>query len=460
MAKRGLVTALLVMALAVTGWVAISAPTAPAARAGTLAPAAQWDLSGDRVADVVAVSSSGGLWLYPGKAGGGLGPGRELGRGWAGYDQVRVVGQFDGIGGTDLMARSRSTGALFLWPGNSGGGFAPARQIGHGWNAIRDLVAPGDWNGDGTADLVAVRSSDGTLWLYPGNGRGGFGSAGQIGHGWSGRDALLSAGDFDGDGATDLISRVVATGDLWLDRGNGRGGFDGSRSIGHGWSAMTAIAGAADANGDRRGDLLGRNAAGQLVLYRGNGSGGFSGTTLLGHGWSGMTTIGAASVRGDASLPAYSATVAAIDAATLARMRYSHRPGCPVAAADLRLLTLTYYGFDRIAHTGELVVHRTAATDITRAFGALYAARFPIQRMLLVDAYRGDDNASMAANNTSAYNCRTVAGSTSWSEHAYGLAIDVNPVHNPYVQGTTVSPPAGRAYLDRGNNRPGMIVKW
>ena len=163
-------------------------------------------------------------------------------------------------------------------------------------------------------------------------------------------------------------------------------------------------------------------------------------------------------MRGDATLPAYAAQVAVIDAATLARMQYSHRAGCPVATADLRLVKLTYYGFDRISHTGELVVHRTATTDITRAFGALYAARFPIQRMLLVDAYRGDDNASMDANNTSAYNCRTVAGTTTWSEHAYGTAIDINPVQNPYVRGTTVSPAAGRAYLDRSNDRPGMVV--
>ena len=78
--------------------------------------------------------------------------------------------------------------------------------------------------------------------------------------------------------------------------------------------------------------------------------------------------------------------------------------------------------------------------------------------MQLVDDFGGDDAASMAANNTSAFNCRRVAGSSSWSQHSYGRAIDINPVQNPYVSGSTVSPPAGGAYLDRGHIRPGMIV--
>ncbi len=88
------------------------------------------------------------------------------------------------------------------------------------------------------------------------------------------------------------------------------------------------------------------------------------------------------------------------------------------------------------------------ARDVVSVFRKLYAARWPIARMRLVDAYRGDDDRSMAANNTSAYNCRSVAGSTSWSEHAYGTAIDVNPVQNPYVQAGSVAPPSGQRYAD------------
>ena len=82
-------------------------------------------------------------------------------------------------------------------------------------------------------------------------------------------------------------------------------------------------------------------------------------------------------------------------------------------------------------------------------FGRLYAERFPIRRMEPVDVYGGNDRASMAADNTSAFNCRPVAGSDPprWSAHAYGQAIDVNTIENPYVQGSYVSPPAGAAFI-------------
>ena len=132
-------------------------------------------------------------------------------------------------------------------------------------------------------------------------------------------------------------------------------------------------------------------------------------------------------------------------------MRYSHGPGCPVPLKDLRYLRISYVGFDEQVHLGEMVIHEDHADAVTDVFEQLYDARWPIQRMRLVDDYRGDDNRSMAANNTSGYNCRRVAGSDSWSAHAYGAAIDINPVQNPYVNGTSVAPPAGRRFatIDR-----------
>jgi hypothetical protein len=139
-------------------------------------------------------------------------------------------------------------------------------------------------------------------------------------------------------------------------------------------------------------------------------------------------------------------------------MSSSWRPGCPVGLADLRLVTLAYWGFDGAAHTGELVLHRTVASRVVAAMNTLFQARFPIQRMQLVDAYGGSDDASMAANNTSAFNCRTVAGTSRWSQHAYGLAIDINPVQNPYVTSSgSASPPNGAPYVDRSQQLPGMI---
>jgi D-alanyl-D-alanine carboxypeptidase len=137
----------------------------------------------------------------------------------------------------------------------------------------------------------------------------------------------------------------------------------------------------------------------------------------------------------------------------------SWHPGCPVALDDLRVVGLTYWGFDRTAHHGRLVVHERAATRIVRVFRAVYDARFPIRRMRLVDYYGADDTRSMDANNTSAFNCRYRDGvCCTWSMHAYGKAIDVNPIQNPYVGPWGASPDAGARYLDRDRLRRGMVV--
>jgi hypothetical protein len=147
-----------------------------------------------------------------------------------------------------------------------------------------------------------------------------------------------------------------------------------------------------------------------------------------------------------------------IRAVRWAELRHSYRGGCPVGPADLRSVRLTHWGFDRRLHNGTLIVHRTVAGDVVAIFRRLYAQRFPIRRMVPVSAYRGSDHASMAADNTSSFNCRFVGGTRRWSMHAYGRAIDLNPRENPYVSGGRVSPPAGRAYLDRRRERPGVIA--
>ncbi len=115
------------------------------------------------------------------------------------------------------------------------------------------------------------------------------------------------------------------------------------------------------------------------------------------------------------------------------RLPYSWREGCPVHYRDLRLITLSYWGFDDKPHTGELVVRKTVTDDIVQVFGKLYDWRWPIRQMKLVDAYKADDFASIEADNTSAFNCRRATGSSNWSNHAYGQAIDINPRENPYV---------------------------
>lgn len=157
--------------------------------------------------------------------------------------------------------------------------------------------------------------------------------------------------------------------------------------------------------------------------------------------------------------PAYTATIQPLPARIRAWMNgESWRPGCPVPLRDLRLVTLRYWGFDRLAHMGRLVVHHDVAERIVGVFRRLYEVSFPIRRMQLVDRYGADDRTSMEHDNTSAFNCRWRAGQPGvWSQHAYGRAIDVNPVENPYVWSGGVSPGNGAPYVDRSVRRRGMI---
>jgi poly-gamma-glutamate capsule biosynthesis protein CapA/YwtB (metallophosphatase superfamily) len=169
------------------------------------------------------------------------------------------------------------------------------------------------------------------------------------------------------------------------------------------------------------------------------------------------TGAGAAGAGGGGAIriPAYTATIESVPSAVQQRMTgSSHDPArCPVELTDLRLLTMRYVGFDGRAHTGQMVVHHRHARGLVGVFRELYEARFPIRRMQLIDAYGGDDNRSMAADNSSAYNCRTVAGTSTFSDHAYGAAVDINPVENPYVTANGVLPAAGRRFVDVDRSR-------
>ncbi len=158
------------------------------------------------------------------------------------------------------------------------------------------------------------------------------------------------------------------------------------------------------------------------------------------------------------SLPAsgFVSTISDIDPVTAARMSSSWRPGCPVELTDLRYVTVTYRGFDGADHQGELVVANSVAADVVDIFTELYDAGYPIASLRLVDDFGGSDDDSMAANNSSAFNCRPVTGGGGFSEHSYGTAIDLNPVQNPYLSGSLVLPEQGRPYVDR-QPAPGVI---
>jgi len=159
-----------------------------------------------------------------------------------------------------------------------------------------------------------------------------------------------------------------------------------------------------------------------------------------------------------AATPAFVSSVGPITVELAERMIPSswHR-GCPVPLEALRHVTVSHLTFEGTVEIGELVVHADVADDVVEVFAALYTARYPVRSMRLVDDFGGDDNASMAADNTSAFNCRAITGGAAWSEHAYGRAIDLNPVENPYVLGDHVAPPAGRAFADRPD-APGVIL--
>lgn len=158
------------------------------------------------------------------------------------------------------------------------------------------------------------------------------------------------------------------------------------------------------------------------------------------------------------SLPGFTGEVLEIDESIAARMTASWRAGCPVGLDELRLLRVTHHDFAGDVAMGEIVVRHDVAADVAAVFETLFEAGYPIERMELIDVYGGDDDASMAANNTSGFNCRFVAGTSRWSEHAYGTAIDLNPLINPYVRGSRVDPPGGTAYVDRRGGDPALIT--
>lgn len=137
----------------------------------------------------------------------------------------------------------------------------------------------------------------------------------------------------------------------------------------------------------------------------------------------------------------------------------SWHAGCPVGLGDLRLLRVSYWSFSGRPRIGALLVHRDTVADLRQVFESLFAHRFPIRRMRLIDAYSANDFASIEADNTSAFNCRRATGSSEWSEHAYGRAIDINPLENPYVHADgTTSHQASVPFVDRSSIRRGMAT--
>jgi len=153
---------------------------------------------------------------------------------------------------------------------------------------------------------------------------------------------------------------------------------------------------------------------------------------------------------------AFAATVSEVPSEVAARSTW--QPACPVTLDELRYLTVAFYGFDDRVHTGELLVHADVADDVVEVFRRLFEARFPLEEVRIIRADELDLAPTGDGNTTTSFVCRPVRQGSSWSEHAYGRALDVNPFHNPYERGDVVLPELASAYLDRDRQRPGMVL--
>ena len=140
------------------------------------------------------------------------------------------------------------------------------------------------------------------------------------------------------------------------------------------------------------------------------------------------------------------------------RDRSTWSPDCPVKLAELDYVTVSFWGFDGKRHTGELLLHDSVVNTVVAAFRQLHDARFPIEEMRITRKDEMDAPPTGDGNNTGAFACRPSRGTTKWSGHAYGKAVDVNPFHNPYVRREVVLPELASAYVDREWVRPGMFV--
>ncbi|WP_164712313.1 FG-GAP-like repeat-containing protein [Trueperella bialowiezensis] len=227
--------------------------------------------------------------------------GRHMGNGWGGFDYGFQIDSLSGGTYGDVIVRSPD-GLLRIYH-STGSALYGGYQIGKGWHSMTAMVPVSDWDGDGRPDILA-RTSDGRLLLYPTRGAGSWGTVRQIGQRWNGMDIILSPGDLTSDRHADVIAREKDTGLLYLYPGNGRGGFLPPQKIGYGWTDFVNIASFGDMNGDGIPDIIGQHNNGRLYLYPGMGNGYFRSARQIGHGWQNMTLPGPWEVTAKAGPPA------------------------------------------------------------------------------------------------------------------------------------------------------------
>ena len=275
-----------------TGWQGMLeiVGTGPATANVRVFPSGAGDLDGDRARDVLALTDGGQLLAYRGDGAGGWRGSTPVEGVWAAGSRLVSLGDFSGDGAADV-GRVLADGTFEMLKGRGDATFDAPTVIGNGWSTIGLLVGGIDFDGDRNVDVVG-RDASGNLVMYRGDGAGGWlGGLVTIGTGWTGMTALLYAGDFDGDSAPDILARQ-ADGSLWLYPGSGSGGWRTPRGIGVGWHGFTAIIGPGDFDGAGGPDVMARTPGGQLYLYRGDGGGGWLSGSVIGQGWNGMQQLG------------------------------------------------------------------------------------------------------------------------------------------------------------------------
>lgn len=367
----------------------------------------------------------------------------KIGHGWKSGRTV-FPGDWNRDGHADLML-ARPDGDLYLYLGQPGNRFAKPTKIGHGWNGVQDILGVGDWNGDGHPDLIG-RFKNGDLYFYQGNGRS-IQSSRKVGNGWGKFREVAPV--FKGSNGHPALLGLNNSGAAVLYPTNGRTSFAKPVTVAKDWTGFSRIAAVGDWDMNGRTDQIAVDSSGALRYLATNKNGVGYAHYQIGSGWGVMDTVGEArdktgtriwAVRNNGDLYSYGVRTAqpttanaVITRATSADLAGYHHSGCPMAASRLRTIRVNYWDYSGKVKRGAIVVRDDRASQVAAAFTDMFKAKFAIARMELPTRWKGNDPKMMAANDTSGYNCRKVTGNPyRWSPHAYGYAVDVNPVQNPY----------------------------